>query len=97
MAMRSRILQILLLLLVIPFIGWSIFERCEATPMQYREVRLMDELDHPMVEAAVVVALDDRKMTQAEYLGIKKIANKYRDAPRPPGYGRGPEGSANAR
>jgi tryptophan synthase beta subunit len=76
--MRSKILQVLLLVIVIPFIGFEIFERSEATSAQYREVTRMEGITHPAVEAAVAVALDDRKMTQSEYSGIMKIAYKYR-------------------
>jgi hypothetical protein len=75
--MRSKILQALLILIVLPFIAWVIFEKSEATPAQYKEVMMMEEPKHPIVEAAIAVALDDRRMTQAEYAGIKKIAYKY--------------------
>lgn len=76
--MRSKVLQVLLLILVLPFIAFEIFERSEATSAQYREVTRMEGITHPAIEAAVAVALDDRKMTQSEYSGIMKIAHKYR-------------------
>lgn len=74
--MRSKILQVLLLLTVIPFIAWSIFEKCEVTMAQFDEVMEMEYPPRSILAAAVAVALYDKKITQAEYALIKDIADK---------------------